>query len=405
MPFGLKNAGATYQYAMTSIFQRYVRKTVECYVDDLVVKSHDKGNHLNDLKTMFDLTRTHQLKMNPTKSFLGMASGKFLGFVVTASGIRLDPDKVKAIRELPPPKNLKELQGLQGRLAYIRRVISNLSDHALAGLLAQDDENGHEQAVYYLSRTLSGAEPPYPLIEKECLALVFMIVKGQAICDLMANHPLKGKVELYQDISDETYEANVVSKEQHLEASGNSQLVVNQMKGEYEIRNEDLIPYHTAAIALAESFEGFYIDYVPHLKNTYADALASFAATLAQPEGATQQITVMSKHLFKSKYALQINVIEDEPTMLEPKDWRFSIIDYVLYGLLPEDIKERKSFIDEHLDYITIPNPRFYTKGRMTDYCFAVYQIEKQKKLLKKLMMASVGLISLTLNCGINYAD
>ncbi|XP_020259056.1 uncharacterized protein LOC109835489 [Asparagus officinalis] len=85
------------------------------------------------------------------------------------------------------------------------------------------------------------------------------------------------------------------------------------MKGEYEVINEDLIPYHTAAIALAESFEGFYIDYVPRLKNTYANVLASLAATLALPEGATQQITVTSKHLFKSKYVFQINVIEDEP--------------------------------------------------------------------------------------------
>ncbi|XP_020254032.1 uncharacterized protein LOC109831104 [Asparagus officinalis] len=263
-------------------------------------------------------------------------------------------------------------------LIYIRVI-----DHALAGLLGQDNENGHEQAIYYLSRTLSGAEPRYPLIEKECLALVFTVqkmryylvgqtihiifqtnpirvfmtqpsalnwrlarwvlllsqydihfkpqktVKGQAICDLMANHPLKGKVESYQDIPDETYEANVVSKEQvwqlyfdgaaraslagrvvagvgpntmlywsalldiarqlgvkHLIAYGDSQLIVNQMKGEYEVRNEDLIPYHTATIMLADSFEGFYIDYVPRLKNTYADALASLAATLALPERA-----------------------------------------------------------------------------------------------------------------------
>ncbi|XP_020271744.1 uncharacterized protein LOC109846919 [Asparagus officinalis] len=235
----------------------------------------------------------------------------------------------------------------------------------------------------------------------------------------MANHPLKEKAELYQDIPNETYEANVVSREQvwqlyfdgaamtsstgrviagvgvvfissqnhilpravsltepcsnnmaeynallvgldiakqlgvkHLEAYGDSQLIVNQMKGEYEVRNEDLIPYHAAAIALADSFEGFYIDHVPRLKNPYADALASLAATLAIPEGTTQQVTVTSRQLFKSKYALQINTVEAEPSTLEPKDWRFPIIDYVLYGLLPEDIKERES----------IPRraPRFY---------------------------------------------
>jgi len=64
--------------------------------------------------------------MNPVKSFLGVVSGKFLGFVVTSKGIHLDPEKVRAVQEMQPPRNLKELRGLQGRLAYILRFISNL---------------------------------------------------------------------------------------------------------------------------------------------------------------------------------------------------------------------------------------------------------------------------------------
>jgi len=98
MPFGLKNAGATYQRAMSIIFRDHLRKTVECYVDDIAVKSRDKNDHLRDLRTIFDIMRAHRLKMNPIKSFLGVSSGKFLGFIVTSKGIHLDPDKVKAIR-------------------------------------------------------------------------------------------------------------------------------------------------------------------------------------------------------------------------------------------------------------------------------------------------------------------
>jgi len=63
-------------------------------VDDIAVKSSDKDDHIANLKTVFDIMRAHQLKMNPTKSFLGVASGKFLGFVVTSKGIHLDPEKV-----------------------------------------------------------------------------------------------------------------------------------------------------------------------------------------------------------------------------------------------------------------------------------------------------------------------
>jgi len=85
---------------------------MECYVDDITVKSRDKGDHLADLKKVFDIMRAHQLKMNPTRSFLGVASGKFLGFVVTSKGINLDPEKIRAIQEMQPLRSLKELVGL-----------------------------------------------------------------------------------------------------------------------------------------------------------------------------------------------------------------------------------------------------------------------------------------------------
>ena len=107
MPFGLKNACATYQRAIT-IFCDHLQKTVECY-DDIAIKSCDKNNHLHDLRMMFDLMRAHQLKINLTKSFLGVSSGKFPGFMVTSKRIHLDPGKIKAIQDMQPPKNLKEL--------------------------------------------------------------------------------------------------------------------------------------------------------------------------------------------------------------------------------------------------------------------------------------------------------
>ena len=127
MPFGLKNAYATYQRTMITSFRDYLWKTVECYVDDIAVKNWRKDNHLQDLRTIFDLMQAHQLKMNPTKSFLRVSSGKFLGFIVTSKGIYLDLDKINTIQDMQPPRNLKELRGLQGRLTYIWKSIVNLS--------------------------------------------------------------------------------------------------------------------------------------------------------------------------------------------------------------------------------------------------------------------------------------
>jgi len=130
MPLGLKNAGVTYQRAMNVICHEHIRKTVECYVDDIAVKNRTKGDHIANLKAVFDIMRAHQLKMNPTKSFLGVTSGKFLGFVVTSKGIYLDLKKVCAVQEMQPPKSLRELRELQGRLAYIRSLFQISQDDA-----------------------------------------------------------------------------------------------------------------------------------------------------------------------------------------------------------------------------------------------------------------------------------
>jgi len=119
MPFVLKNAGATYQRAMETVFDDMLRKTVECYVDDLVVKSKKKVEHIQSLRQIFERLRRCQWKMNPLKCVFGVTSGKFLGFIVHHRGIEIDQSKIRAIEEMPEPKNLKELHGLQGCLAYI----------------------------------------------------------------------------------------------------------------------------------------------------------------------------------------------------------------------------------------------------------------------------------------------
>jgi len=79
MSFGLKNVSATYQRVMSIIFHDHLWKMMECYVDDIVVKNRSKNNHLDDLRIVVNIMRAHQLKMSPTKSFLRVSSGKFLG--------------------------------------------------------------------------------------------------------------------------------------------------------------------------------------------------------------------------------------------------------------------------------------------------------------------------------------
>ena len=107
MPSGLKNAGATYQRAMTTIFHDMMHKEIEVYVDDMIAKSQTEENHVEDLLKLFQRLRKYRLRLNPNKCTFGVRSGKLLGFIVNQKGIEVDPDKVKAIQEMPAPKTEK----------------------------------------------------------------------------------------------------------------------------------------------------------------------------------------------------------------------------------------------------------------------------------------------------------
>ncbi|PKI71427.1 hypothetical protein CRG98_008178 [Punica granatum] len=108
MPFGLKNAGATYQRAMVTLFHDMMHKEIEVYIDDMIAKSKEGEDHLVNLKRLFDRLKEYKLRLNPAKCTFGARSGKLLGFVVSERGIEVDPNKVKAIRELPPSSSVRE---------------------------------------------------------------------------------------------------------------------------------------------------------------------------------------------------------------------------------------------------------------------------------------------------------
>ena len=83
MPFGLKNAGATYQRLVNKMFNKQIGRNMEVYVDDMLVKSKEELAHLDDLKETFTSLKQYQMKLNPSKCVFRVASGKFLGFMVS----------------------------------------------------------------------------------------------------------------------------------------------------------------------------------------------------------------------------------------------------------------------------------------------------------------------------------
>ena len=131
MPFGLKNAGATYQRLVNHMFHPQIGRNVEVYVDDMLVKSLDEERHMDDLQETFDTLRRHQMKLNPNKCTFGISSGKFLGFMVSQKEIEANPDKIQAILDMEPPKNIKEVQSLTGRVTALNRFASKVTDKCL----------------------------------------------------------------------------------------------------------------------------------------------------------------------------------------------------------------------------------------------------------------------------------
>ena len=128
MSFGLKNAGSTYQRMMTKMFEPQLDKNVEVYIDDMVVKSKLVSEHVMDLTSIFEILREHKLRLNASKCSFRVGSGNFLGYMVTHRGIEVNPDQIKAINNLQPPRNPKEIQKLIAMMAALNRFISRSAD-------------------------------------------------------------------------------------------------------------------------------------------------------------------------------------------------------------------------------------------------------------------------------------
>ena len=224
MPFGLKNAGATYHRLVNQMFQKQICATMEVYIDDMLVKSTTADLHIAHLSEAFQILRNYNMKLNPAKCAFGVSAGKFLGFIVNHKGIEANPDKIKAVLDVPSPSGIKEVQRLMGRIVALSRFVSRasdkcqpffqvlkkafqwdtkceeafsalktylssppilvspvegelltlylaVSDFSTSAVLVRDKERV-QRPVYYCSRALRGAEERYPRMEKLILALV-----------------------------------------------------------------------------------------------------------------------------------------------------------------------------------------------------------------------------------------
>ncbi|XP_026396952.1 uncharacterized protein LOC113291656 [Papaver somniferum] len=231
MPFGLKNSGATYQRMVEKVFAEWIHKTLEVYFDNMLVKSKKAEDHVDNLREIFEQMRKFNVKVNPEKCVFGVSSGKILGYIISKEGIEVHPEKVQAVRDMPPPATIKDVQKLNGLIASLGRFFSRSSDKcdhffnilkkgtkfvwteecdkalqsiknclmnlsimqkailgeelllylaskpsALSAVLIHVDQ-GVEKPIYYISKAYNSAEINYSKIEKLIPALVYASFK------------------------------------------------------------------------------------------------------------------------------------------------------------------------------------------------------------------------------------
>jgi hypothetical protein len=131
MPFGLRNAGATYQRCMNHVFGEHISRTFEAYVDDIVVKTKKAFDLLSDLETTFKCLRAKGVKLNPEKCVFGVPRGMLLGSIISKRGIEANPKKIAAITNMGPIKDLKGVQRVMRCLAALSCFISRLGKKGL----------------------------------------------------------------------------------------------------------------------------------------------------------------------------------------------------------------------------------------------------------------------------------
>uniref|UniRef100_A0A2N9G962 Uncharacterized protein n=1 Tax=Fagus sylvatica TaxID=28930 RepID=A0A2N9G962_FAGSY len=348
MPFGLKNAGATYQRTMTAMFHDMMHKEIEDYVDDIVVKSKKREDHLRILRKVFDRCRLYKLKMNPLKCAFGVSAGKFLGFLVHNRGIDVDPAKASAIATMKAPTSHKELKSFLGRLSYIRRFIPGLAavtavftplmKKGVPFVWSTACQQAFEKIQLIMTKlpTVCAPVPGRPL-------RLYLASNSEAIGGLVAQEDEDGTEKpIYYNMKPTSPGWSIAHEMgiKHLRVIGDSNLIICQTKGEFSLKEPSLALYRALAQKLEEKFDTFEISHAMRCENRYADALATLGSQVSF-EGSKVDVTIDKRSmpitdLLREKFKEQ---------NLDAEDWRIPIKAKLMSPEGVADLKVLKDYV------------------------------------------------------------
>ncbi|XP_016200042.1 uncharacterized protein LOC107641047 [Arachis ipaensis] len=441
MPFGLKNAGATYQRLMDKVFRHQIGRNMEIYVDDMVAKTTQEKSHCDDLREIFEQIRAYNMRLNPEKCTFGVQGGKFLIFMLTSRGIEANPKKCEVILNMVSPKTIKEVQQLAGKVAALSRflpvassrsyhffqtisknkkfqwteecekaftklktilssppVLQRPESHAINGAKVSKDRTASFNTCNNSKKTQVLLPKPHdnnkdkPAIETNTDKTRVGWASEQMVHRALGiRYPISTKVglestdpsrlyfgtnperlnkhwELHVDgaSSREGSGAGIILKEGdkvvaeqslqfHFPASNNqaeyealiaglklalslqvqsltahcdSLLVVQQIRGEFQVKDPLLERYWLIAKDLISKFSTFIIPHVHREKNVRADVLSKLASTRADTQASALSQLTLKKPSIETLSITSINHL---------RDWRTPFLEYINTGTVPRD--------------------------------------------------------------------
>ncbi|XP_070022704.1 uncharacterized protein [Nicotiana sylvestris] len=262
MLFGLKNTGATYQRLVTMMFKEQLGKTMEVYIDDMLVKSKKKEYHIGHLKEAFEILRQYGMKLNPKKCAFGVTSGKFLGFLVSQRGIEVNPDQIRAIKGIPETLTSK------------KQVLADFFADFSAEILPEVEQEALRASTYFDLWVLytDGASNALGL----GLGLVLKVPTGEVILQSIRCPEMTNNEALYEAVI-AGLKLALKYGAQRLVLHYDSQLVVNQVTGSFQIKEQRLQKYQSEIHKLLPELDECRLNQIPRAQNIEADGLAKLA--------------------------------------------------------------------------------------------------------------------------------
>ncbi|XP_073153444.1 uncharacterized protein [Henckelia pumila] len=337
MPFWLKNAGATYQCLVNTMFERLIGNNMKVYIDDMLVKSTQTSNHLKDLGECFSILRKYRMKLNPNKCTFGIRGGKFLGYMVSERGIEANPEKIKAILNINPPKSVKGIQELTGRLAALNRFISRSADKGLPLFKLLRSGKGSGAGIVVES----------PQGDKFQYAIKFLFPATN------------NEAEYEAFIMGIKLALSVGAKK--LTIHSDSQLIVSQVNENYEAKEDKILEYLTQVNEILSRLDSYDIKQIPRAENESAERLAKLASSLANIDN--RKITFLKYGKEKTDGSDVTIFCADSK---EP-GWKDEIIDYLRQGNLPFNQVEARKLRVRAARFTTIDG-ELYKRGFSSPY-------------------------------------